>query len=67
MMGDVVSDALGALKGLASCYALALPARLKLLVFLILIHLLAERISFSQVIENHMILHRLDLWGRRKP
>ncbi len=67
MMGDVGSNALGALIGLASCYALALPARLMLLVFLILIHLLAERISFSQVIENHMILHRLDLWGRRKP
>ncbi|NLY53000.1 MAG: hypothetical protein GX063_08900 [Firmicutes bacterium] len=67
MMGDVGSNALGAVLGLASCYVLTPPARLMLLIVLILIHLLAERISFSQVIENHRILHRLDLWGRREP
>jgi UDP-GlcNAc:undecaprenyl-phosphate GlcNAc-1-phosphate transferase len=67
MMGDAGSNSLGALLGLAACYALALPFRLVLLAFLILLHLLAERISFSQVIDNHWILHRLDSWGRREP
>ncbi|NLA59192.1 MAG: hypothetical protein GX855_09880 [Firmicutes bacterium] len=67
MMGDVGSNALGSLLGLASCYALALPARLAFLVLLILLHLLAERISFTEIIENHWLLHRLDLWGRKGP
>ena len=34
-MGDAGSNSLGALLGLAACYALALPFRLVLLAFLI--------------------------------
>ncbi len=66
MMGDVGSNALGALLGMASSLTLAPPGRLAVLVVLALLHLLAERISFSEVIESHHLLRRLDLWGRRE-
>jgi UDP-GlcNAc:undecaprenyl-phosphate GlcNAc-1-phosphate transferase len=65
MMGDVGSNALGALLGLASCYVVSLGYRSVLLLSLILVHLLAERISFSKVIEHHPLLRVIDGWGRK--
>lgn len=67
MMGDVGANALGALLGLTSCCVLSLTVRFLLLISLIILHLLAERISLSQVIENHSLLEALDRWGRKGP
>lgn len=65
MMGDVGSNALGALLGLASCYVVSMGYRSVLLLSLILVHILAERVSFSKVIEHHPLLRVIDGWGRK--
>lgn len=65
MMGDVGANALGALLGLASCSILSFTMRLILLSGLISIHILAERVSLSDIIERHSVLRALDRWGRK--
>ena len=65
MMGDVGSNALGALLGLASCHILSLRPRLVLLLSLILVQILAEQVSFSRIIEEHPFLRVIDGWGRK--
>ena len=67
MMGDVGANALGALVGLASCYGLSLSAKSVLVSGLVFLHILAELVSFSELIENHPLLKTLDSWGRKDP
>ena len=59
MMGDCGANTSGFALGFM---ALGLPVRghLILLVFLIAVHGLAEKYSFSAIIERYCILHRID-------
>lgn len=65
MMGDVGSNALGALLGLTCCCGFPLTAKCLLLLGLIFLHILAERVSFSNIIDNYPLLRTLDAWGRK--
>ncbi len=61
MMGDVGSNSLGGALGLAFVLAVHSPAgRLAALAALIGLHVLAEKVSISAVIERNPILRRLD-------
>ena len=67
MMGDTGANALGAILGLVSSYALTLWIRLFLLVGVLAIHVLAERVSLSKIIDESPPLKALDHWGRPNP
>ncbi len=68
MMGDSGSNLLGAVMGVSLAICLPAWASVSWLVVLILLHVAAERVSFSQVIERTPWLARLDaLTGLRKP
>ena len=61
MMGDTGSNLLGATLGLALCAAwIPLYARLLALVFLIALHVLAERVSLTRLIADNPVLCALD-------
>lgn len=61
MMGDVGSNLLGASLGLAAAQlALAWQARLGLIAALVLLHILAERVSISTLIDRNPLLRRID-------
>lgn len=65
MMGDVGANALGALVGLTSCYSFSFTAKLVLILGLVFLHVLAEWVSFSELIESCPLLRELDSWGRK--
>jgi UDP-GlcNAc:undecaprenyl-phosphate GlcNAc-1-phosphate transferase len=67
MMGDTGSNLLGASIGLAAVFAAKpLFARLAILGTLTALHIVAERISITDVIERNVLLKRIDSWtGRR--
>jgi UDP-GlcNAc:undecaprenyl-phosphate GlcNAc-1-phosphate transferase len=61
MMGDTGSNLLGAALGLGLCAAWdALPARLVALLLLVGLHILAERVSLTQLIAGNPLLRTLD-------
>lgn len=64
MMGDAGSNALGATLGLAVALCLPQAGKIVVLVVLLSLNFLAERISFSRVIENNPVLNFLDRLGR---
>ncbi|NLL47244.1 MAG: hypothetical protein GX249_01550 [Firmicutes bacterium] len=64
MMGDTGSNALGAVLGLACTISFSLGARIALLLVLVGLNLVAERVSFSDIIESNRFLHYLDQLGR---
>jgi UDP-GlcNAc:undecaprenyl-phosphate/decaprenyl-phosphate GlcNAc-1-phosphate transferase len=66
MLGDVGSNTLGALVGLALVLALGLPAKLVLLVLLIAIHVYAEIGSISRLIDRVAPLRWIDMLGRAR-
>ncbi len=65
MMGDVGANVLGAAYGLA-VLTIPLSFRLLVLLFLVAIHVYAERFSLSQAIEGNSFLQMMDSWGRKK-
>lgn len=65
MMGDTGSNLIGLAVGLAVMAGGNILTRMVMVIFLILLHLAAERYSFSQVINNNRILLSLDRLGRR--
>ncbi len=68
MMGDSGSNLLGAVMGVSLAICLPAWASVSWLVVLILLHVAAERVSFSQLIERTPWLARIDsLTGLRKP
>ncbi|MHB1460761.1 MAG: hypothetical protein ACYC1M_05735 [Armatimonadota bacterium] len=68
MMGDSGSNLLGAVMGVSLAVCLPAWASVSWLVVLVLLHVAAERVSFSQVIERTPWLARIDaLTGLRKP
>lgn len=66
MMGDAGSNALGAALGLMAIWLLGLEARVILLVFLILFHLVTEKYSLTRLIAKNRVLNFLDMLGREK-
>ena len=61
MMGDTGSNLLGAALGLALCSPpFSVRIKIVFLIFLILLHLLTERKSLSQIIENNRFLSFID-------
>ncbi|MFY0543232.1 UDP-N-acetylmuramyl pentapeptide phosphotransferase [Brevibacillus sp. H7] len=67
MLGDTGANYLGFVAG--SCLVTNAPFSVQagLLVLFAALHLIAERVSFSRVIQSVEWLRRLDQWGRQKP
>ncbi|MGC5324446.1 hypothetical protein [Brevibacillus sp. SYSU BS000544] len=64
MLGDTGSNFLGYMIGFEMILTLSLPAKITVLFLLIILHLLAERISLSQVIQSKSWLRWVDQFGR---
>ena len=64
MLGDTGANPLGMAVGILFIHTPA-KVRLTLVVFLILIHLISEKISLSRLIEKNYFLRMIDLWGRK--
>lgn len=64
MMGDVGSNVLGITLGVYCALTHTIVGKLIYLVTLIVIHIIAEKLSFSKIIENNKILNYLDNLGR---
>lgn len=62
MLGDTGANYLGFILGY-SMLGFSLTGKLIIICLLLLIHLLAERISFSELIQSVPVLKRLDRWG----
>jgi len=65
MIGDCGANALGALVGWALAERLGICGRLAALSAVIGLTLASERISFSAVIDNQLLLRSVDRWGRQ--
>jgi UDP-GlcNAc:undecaprenyl-phosphate GlcNAc-1-phosphate transferase len=65
MMGDVGSNLLGASLGIMMAWMFSDRAKVVAIVILTLLHLAAEKVSFSKLIEKHRFLRSLDDLGRR--
>lgn len=64
MMGDVGSNVLGITLGIYCVYTQGRLVRAIFLLILIVLHILAERVSFSKVIERSKVLRFIDNLGR---
>lgn len=64
MLGDTGANSLGFLAGFLLVLTQSMTAKLILLCLLILLHVLAEFVSFTRVIQSVGWLRRLDQWGR---
>lgn len=65
MMGDTGSNLLGLAVGLAVVAGGSWGTRMIIVMVLIILHLVSERYSFSQIINNNRVLLILDRLGRR--
>lgn len=65
MMGDAGSNVLGASLGFIAVLGLSSVAKLILLIFLLVIHVITEKYSLTEIIEKNNILNRIDILGRR--
>jgi UDP-GlcNAc:undecaprenyl-phosphate GlcNAc-1-phosphate transferase len=66
MMGDVGSNLLGASLGMMMVWMFSDLGKLVAMVLLVALHLAAEKMSFSKIIDQHRFLNKLDDLGRRK-
>lgn len=66
MMGDSGSNVLGAVLGLTAVWTLTFPVKAGVLVFLVGMHLLAERYSFTEIIARNRVLEFFDRLGRNR-
>lgn len=64
MMGDTGANVLGYALGVYYTSNFELLSRIIILIILILLHLFAERLSFSKIIDNNKILKYIDNIGR---
>lgn len=65
MLGDTGSNLLGIFLGIVVAFNLDINAKILCLFLLVIFHILAEKISFSKIIENHKILKYIDMMGRK--
>ena len=66
MMGDTGANVLGFTLGIYAAIGFQLMPKVIILSILVIIHYLAEKVSFSKIIENNRILKYLDDMGRGK-
>lgn len=66
MMGDVGSNLLGSSLGIMMVWMLSDLGKIIALIILAGIHILAEKFSFSEIIERYRLLKQLDELGRGK-
>lgn len=64
MMGDVGSNVLGVTLGIYCALSESLTVKAIYLIILLIIHIIAERYSFSKIIDNNRILKFIDNLGR---
>ncbi|MFZ5754480.1 MAG: hypothetical protein ACOY3J_09580 [Bacillota bacterium] len=64
MLGDTGANPLGMTVGILFLHTPAI-VRLSLVIFLIVIHIVSEKISLSLLIERNYFLRMIDHWGRR--
>lgn len=64
MMGDIGSNTLGLTLGVFCAFTHSFNLKLIYLFLLIITHILAEKVSFSIIIENNKVLSYLDKLGR---
>ncbi len=64
MMGDVGSNVLGFTLGILAATSFSFVFRIIILFLLIVFHLLAEKVSFSKIIDNNKVLRYFDSLGR---
>ncbi|SDK50343.1 MraY family glycosyltransferase [Natronincola ferrireducens] len=64
MMGDVGSNPLGISLGIIAVTSFSMTIKYLLLAFLIVIHLIAEKYSLSNIIKNNVLLNYIDELGR---
>lgn len=64
MMGDVGSNVLGITLGIYCVFTHNLTTKLVYMLVLIIIHILAEKFSFSKIIDNNKFLKFIDHLGR---
>lgn len=64
MLGDTGANALGFAAGFALIRGISWEGQALLLLFFVLLHVLAEFVSFSQIIASVKWLERMDRWGR---
>ena len=64
MMGDTGSNVLGISIGMIMVFGYSFNVRVSWLVFLVLIHILTEKYSLTEIIENNKILNFIDKLGR---
>ena len=64
MMGDVGSNVLGITLGIYCAMSTGIIAKFIYLVILIIIHIIAEKYSFTKIIESNRILRFIDNLGR---
>jgi UDP-GlcNAc:undecaprenyl-phosphate/decaprenyl-phosphate GlcNAc-1-phosphate transferase len=65
MLGDSGANALGGMLGAAAAAALPRAARVTVLAAITGLTAASEKVSFTKVIEQTPLLHRLDMLGRR--
>jgi len=65
MLGDTGANSLGFLTGFLLILTQSMTAKICLLCLMILLHILAEFVSFSRVIQSVGFLRRIDQWGRQ--
>lgn len=64
MMGDVGSNILGITLGIYCAFTQVFEAKIIFLIALIVLHVLAEKVSFTQIIEDNRLLKFIDNLGR---
>lgn len=64
MMGDCGSNLLGVYLGVVCSINLKIELKIGVLIMLVLIHVVAEKVSFSKVIEKNTFLKYIDMLGR---
>lgn len=65
MMGDTGSNVLGVSLGIASIMIFRFNIRIIVLALLILMHLMTEKYSLTEIIEKNRILNYIDMLGRK--
>ena len=64
MLGDTGSNLLGIFLGICFAIDLGFYYKIALVVFFIVMHIFAEKVSFSKIIAKNKLLNKIDMMGR---
>lgn len=65
MLGDTGANILGSTLGYHMTLVLGLELKLPLLALMVFLNLMAEKVSFTEIIKKYRLLDYLDKMGRR--